>query len=123
MSIKLGGPAAGDPGPEAPGGDPLELSPRDVGGAAWFEFWEEDYAVGRAGLAVNRAPGWFALTVEAGTPAGGVWGLAAHGGVVRGRWTFDGALSWGAGVPRQEGVSPLSAWLAVSRPWAPVRRQ
>jgi len=101
------------------------LTPYEVplAGAAWFEFWAEDYAVGRVGIVSQGERGWAGVTLDGGTVGGGVWGLAAHGGWTRGSWQLEGALGWAGGVPRQPGVSPLSVYLMLERPWAPPRLQ
>lgn len=101
------------------------MTPYEVplAGTAWFEFWEEDYAVSRTGLAATGEHAWAGATLDAGTVGGGVWGLAAHGGWTRGAWELEGSLAWGGGVPRQDGASAWSLYLMLERPWGPVRTQ
>lgn len=98
------------------------MTPYDVplAGAAWFEFWAEDYVVSRTGFRADSERGWAGATLDAGTVGGGVWGLAAHAGWTWSGWQVDGSVAWGGGVPRQDGVSPLSLYVLFERGWAPL---
>lgn len=105
-----------------------------LAGAAWAEFWVEDYATVRTGLEI--APGDWAF---AGLLDAGVWAYpaltslpapGARDGAVglagRVRWappaaTCEVAVAGSPTLERQPGISRLSAFFSVSTRWNALR--
>ncbi|MEQ1504413.1 MAG: hypothetical protein ABMB14_19385, partial [Myxococcota bacterium] len=105
-----------------------------LAGAAWAEFWVEDYAAVRAGLGVH--PGilsvaafadlavWTAPTRTTGpTDDGeGALGLGMSARVASNGWFVDLAGGLAPGLERQPGVGSGSVYLLAGSDWRPVRR-
>jgi hypothetical protein len=97
-----------------------------LAGAGWAEWWVEDFAVLRAGPSVVRGPVRLELAADAGWSdvSGWVWGLGAHSRVQGERPLFlQLDVGYGLGVPRAEGIQPLSVWWLVGRDWGARRGQ
>lgn len=106
------------------------LTPYSVplAGAAWGEWWVEDYVAGRAGATAGTAHLRGGLLVDAAAWAGAEGGDAgtAVGFAVTGeaRWRrmyaeiAGGYAPW---VPRQEGISRVSVFFRVGLDWSPLR--
>jgi hypothetical protein len=113
------------------------MTPYEVplAGAAWAEFWVEDYAATRLGAqvragdlepyAVVDAAVWDypAATTLPNPPArqGGV------GGALGTRWTpdpvrLDVSVGWSPDLPRRDGASPWSVFLLAGVDWRGIHR-
>ncbi|MCC7384891.1 MAG: hypothetical protein IT384_23790 [Deltaproteobacteria bacterium] len=98
------------------------LNPYSVplAGAGWGEWWVEDYAAVRAGPCLSGELGEISLVVDAATFDGGsAFGLAALGKLRLPWLSIEGSLGFAPEIPRQPGVSRLSAWIKLSREWSP----
>ncbi|GDX83685.1 hypothetical protein LBMAG42_54960 [Deltaproteobacteria bacterium] len=116
-----------------------------IAGAAWSEFWVEDYAAARLGVSVGSADA--APQSGAGNeyPAGAnlpnlglrargtlfvdlatfddtplAWGVGGRAEVRLNRWWTQLELGWGGGVPRPEGVVALAGMVRVGVDWTPL---
>lgn len=100
-------------------------------GAAWAEFWVEQFAVGRLGGRVTFGPVRLRALVDAGT-----WrearlpyrAVTAVGLALDAQWRSEGGwfaqltVAHSPTLPRGEGVWPVPVWFAIGRDWAPIRR-
>lgn len=91
-----------------------------VAGAAWAEWWAEDFVAVRAG------PGLTAGRVDAAVVADAAWidglvvaGLAATCRYETGPWTVELAAGGSPWIDRPRGVPAASVLLRVSRDWRP----
>jgi hypothetical protein len=85
-----------------------------LAGAAWAEFWVEDYAAVRAGPRVTFAKGWLAPVVDAAvfddTTA---WGLAAVGHAEAGAFYIDLGVGVSPQLDRPDGVRAGTAYVLL----------
>jgi len=90
-----------------------------LAGAAWAEWWAEDYAVLRAGPQLNAGPVAVSAVGDVGwsDASGTVWGLGLLGRVQPARWFLETSAGYGAGVERAAGVSPVSVWILWGLDW------
>lgn len=118
-----------------------------MAGAAWAEWWVQDYAVGRAGVAAGSvgmgettsrvlARGTLAADVAAlahsepfayvSSPADGPAmfpvGLEASGKLTYKHFYTDLALGYAPWIPRQQGYSRASVFFRIGLDWAPLGR-
>lgn len=113
-----------------------------VAGAAWAEWWVEDYAVGRVGAAAGSvgmdgtvvpvvlARGTLAADFSAfsdpysttGAANRTVVGFEASGRLTYKHFYTDLALGYAPWIPRQDGVSRMSVFFRVGLDWTRVRR-
>lgn len=114
-----------------------------VAGAAWAEWWVQDYAVGRIGVAAGSvgmdgtvvpkvlARGTLAVDVAAFSEPYSTTGGATHNAVgleASGRLTYkhfysDLAMGYAPWIPRQVGVSRVSVFFRVGVDWTRVGRK
>lgn len=94
-----------------------------LAGAAWAEWWVEDYVAARIGL--GHQTEFLDLEVF----ADGAWfdGAEAVGAGARLRltvkhWFVDGAFGYAPAIPRQEGVGRSSVFLLLGRTWSRLGR-
>jgi len=110
-----------------------------LAGAGWSEFWVEDYAAARVGLAVGSAdasPG-SGVGAETSAPPEDArvraralafadlatfddttgWGVGARLELRRKRAWGQLELGWAGGIPRQEGVSPFAVLVRLGLDW------
>lgn len=94
-----------------------------LAGAAWAEWWVEDYVAARIGLGHQTE----FLDIE--VFADGAWfdGAEAIGAGTRLRftlkhWFVDGAFGYAPTIPRQEGIGRSSVFLLVGRTWSRLGR-
>ncbi|NCG20112.1 MAG: hypothetical protein GWP91_13975 [Rhodobacterales bacterium] len=94
-----------------------------VAGAAWAEWWVEDYIAARVGTQV--APGafqfallsdvaWFDGQTEVG------FALVSH--VQKNRLYADVDVGFAPWIPRPEGQARASLWFALGLDWGPFRK-
>lgn len=91
-----------------------------LAGAGWAEWWVEDFVVLRAGPSIDFGTVRLGLAADVGWSdvSDLVWGVGAHSRVQGARpLFFQLDAGYGAGVPRSEGVWPLSVWWLVGRDW------
>ncbi len=116
-----------------------------MAGAAWAEWWVQDYAVGRVGAAAGsvgmatpaprvRARGQLAADVAAFSdptvyvstlgvePTLHAVGFSASGKLTYKHFYTDLAVGYAPWIPRQEGYSRASAFFRVGVDWAPLKR-
>lgn len=93
-----------------------------MAGAAWGEWWVEDYVAARAWLVAGPP------SVRGGVLVDAAWfdGRSAAGfaATAEGRWRRaygDLKVGWAPWIPRQEGVSRVSVFFRIGLDWAPVR--
>lgn len=116
-----------------------------LAGAAWSEFWVEDYAAARLGISVGSSqaapnsgagaePTFVSLPPNVGLRARGlifadlatfddtplVWGVGGRAEVRYHRWWTQLELGWGGGVPRPDGIVALAGVVRVGVDWTPV---
>lgn len=94
-----------------------------LAGAAWAEWWVEDYAALRAGPTLQTEH----LHLTAAVDAAWFDGQGAVGFALGSRWTYKKFWAEAAGgyapwIPRQEGVSPLSLWFSIGLDWIPLKK-
>lgn len=114
-----------------------------VAGAAWAEWWVEDYAVARVGVAAGSvgmegtvvpkvlARGTLAADLAAFSDPYTTTGSAIHNAVgfeASGRLTYrhfytDLAVGYAPWIPRQDGVSRVSVFFRVGVDWTRVGRK
>lgn len=93
-----------------------------VAGAAWAEWWVQDYAAGRVGPELHVHPG--KVVVDAGLFADVAWFDGEHaegfGGDVRlglGRAFVEVIPGYAPWIPRQDDVSRFSVWFTLGTDW------
>lgn len=104
-----------------------------LAGAAWAEFWVEDYAMTRAGLQWRLGPFSLAEVVDFGVwtfpkdttlpdppSSQGAVGLGAIGGLQANGWFVDMSVGYAPGLPRQDEVRTVSVYLLVGTAWLRV---
>jgi hypothetical protein len=91
-----------------------------LAGAAWAEWWVEDYAALRGGIDVRMLEAEFAWGLDVarfdGASAFGLFALFRRG---FGPVEVDAVFGWAPEIPRQSGVPRVSGWLRVGAPWGP----
>ena len=93
-----------------------------LAGAAWAEWWAEDYAVTRVGGTVGPGTGTSGLRVSPfvnlaafdGTRAAG-FGVGAR--AWHDRWFIDATGGWAPWIERQPGISRVSVWFSLGLDW------
>lgn len=93
-----------------------------VAGAAWAEWWVEDYAAARVGAELHLHPGKW--TVDLGPMAdiatfdgAHAEGFGAGARVTRGRWFGEVVGGYAPWITRGPGVSRASVWFAFGADW------
>jgi hypothetical protein len=94
-----------------------------LAGAGWAEFWVQDYAALR--VAVTWATRWSELGLAAD---GAAFEGRFEGGfafLLKGKWRrffVETDLGWAPWIPRQPGISRVSAWLMIGADWGGFHR-
>jgi len=94
-----------------------------LAGAAWGEWWVEDYAAVRMGLVAGPPALRGGVLVDAASFDGGSG--AGFAATAEGRWRrsyADLKLGWAPWIPRADGVSRVSLYFRLGVDWAPLRR-
>lgn len=95
-----------------------------LAGAAWAEFWEDDYVAVRAGMRIGRNEG---LSVE-GTVDGVVLANRTESGYrlalrwARNHWTVDVAAGLAPDLFRADGRLAGAGYVRIARDWLPGRK-
>ncbi len=91
-----------------------------LAGAAWAEFWVEDYAAVRAGPALNLGDWTLAPVGDVATfDADAAYGLALTARWEHGRWDIDGAVGVAPDLDRPDGVTAGAAYFRLA--YGPIR--
>ena len=107
-----------------------------LAGAAWAEFWVEDYAMTRAGVQWRLGPFSLAEVVDFGVwnypedttlpnppDSQGAYGFAAIGGLRANGWFVDTSVGWAPALPRRDAVRPVSVYLLFGTDWLRVNKE
>lgn len=87
-----------------------------VAGAAWAEWWVEDYAAIRVGPRVNAGPWHFGAVADAARfDADHAEGFGLIAAYDRAPWSADAHVGWAPWIERAEGVSRGSVYVRVER--------
>jgi hypothetical protein len=87
-----------------------------VAGAAWAEWWVEDYAAVRLGPQVNAGPWHVAAVADAARfDADHAEGFGLLGGYAKTPWSADVHAGWAPWIARAKGVSRTSVYVRSER--------
>lgn len=95
-----------------------------LAGAAWGEFWVEDYAAVRAGGGYQGAlVGQWRLRADLLVDAvvmddKRAAGFAVDTRIQRGVWHLDTAVGWSPWLRRPDELQPVALWIKLGREWA-----